>query len=113
MEVIGLATIIALIWKLVDFLKAVTNWDTNAITTQATVWVAAVAVMLLARETEPFRSVAILGGQTVGSMNVAAIVLFALGLGSAGSVAFDYKKAFDGTDSAKTASLLPGPSPQD
>lgn len=107
MEAIGLAGLIAIIYKLVDFLKYVTARDVNAAVTQLTVWLSALAVALLAREADPFQTIAILG-TTFGDLDLAAVVLFALGAGSAASGVVDFKKAFDHSDSARTPPLLPG-----
>lgn len=109
MEIVGLAGLIAIIWKVVDFLKYVTNRDVNAAVTQASVWISAVLVSLLAREAEPFSAIEVMG-TTFGNLSSAAIVLFALGLGSTASGVVDFRKAIDTTDSAATPTLLPGPS---
>lgn len=107
MEAIGLAGLIAIIWKVVDFLKYLTNKDINAALTQASVWLSALAVALLAREADPFAGIGILG-TTFGNLDLAAVVLFALGIGSTASGVVDFKKAVDHSDTARTPALLPG-----
>lgn len=106
MEVVGLAGLIAIIWKVVDFAKYVTNADWNAAVTQASVWISALAVALLAREADPFADVGILG-TTFGQLDLAAVALFALGIGSTASGLVDFKKAIDGSTSAATPPLIP------
>lgn len=99
MEIIGVAALIAIIWKVVDVIKYATNGNMRAVTTQLSVWGAAIAIVLLAREAEPFANVEIMG-TTFDRLDLASTVLFALGLGSAASVGVDVKKAIDNTDSA-------------
>jgi hypothetical protein len=110
MEAIGLAGLIAIIYKVVDFLKYVSARDINAIVTQASVWLSALAVALLAREADPFAAVGIMG-TTFENLDLAATVLFALGIGSTASGVMDFKKAIDSSDSAKTPPLLPTSTP--
>lgn len=105
MEAVGLAALISIIWKVVDFLKYLANRDLNAAVTQASVWLSAIAVSLLAREAEPFSTVGVVG-TTFGELSTAAIVLFALGLGSTASGLVDFKKAIDSTDSAAIPPLM-------
>ena len=108
METVGLAALIAIIWKVVDFLKYLVNRDWNAAVTQLSVWGAAVAVALLARDAEPFSTIGVVG-VTFGELSTPAIILFALGLGSSASAVFDLKKAIDGHDSAATPALFGPP----
>jgi hypothetical protein len=110
MEAIGLIGLTAIIYKLVDFLKYISARDINAIVTQASVWLSALAVALLAREAEPFSTVGILGS-TFGDLDLAAVVLFALGVGSTASGVIDFKKAIDQSDSARVPPLLPTATP--
>ena len=51
MEIVGLTALIAIIWKVVDFLKYLTNRYLNAAVTQATVWVAALAARVTVNRT--------------------------------------------------------------
>lgn len=107
MEIVGLAALVAIIWKVVDFLKYLTNRDLNAAVTQASVWLSAVAVALLARDAEPFSAIEVLG-TTFEDLSLPAIILFALGLGSTASGVVDFKTAIDNTGSASAPPLLPG-----
>lgn len=108
MEILGLAGLLSLIWKVVDFLRFLTNRDINSAVTQASVWGAAIAVSLLAREAEPFSTIGVLG-TTFADLSTPAIILFALGLGSTASGVVDFKKALDGSDSAAVPPLLGPP----
>jgi hypothetical protein len=106
MEIVGLAGLVAIIWKLVDFARFVTNAAWSSAVTQLSVWLSAIAVALLAREAEPFSTIGVVG-TTFGELNTAAIVLFALGLGSTASTLVDVKQAIDHSDSAAVPPLLP------
>lgn len=105
MELVGLAALIAIIWKVVDVIKYGAGGNWSAVTTQLSVWAAAIAVSLLARESDPFTNVGIMG-TTFEHLDLASVILFALGLGSAASVGVDFKKAIDGSDSAAVPPLL-------
>lgn len=106
-------TLVALIWKLVDFAKALVNLNVdnnkNTVVTQALVWGVAVGVLVLAAHARITTGLELLPGAPLGLMDWPSQVLIALGFGSAGSVLFDFKKARDNTDSAATSSLI-GPS---
>jgi hypothetical protein len=96
----------ALVWKMIDFLKFVTNKDWNAVKTQLITWIGAIGVGLLWAQTQWAEGVSF-GGLTLDKMNVWSIIAVGLGGGSAASVGFDLKKAFDSSDSAKTPALTP------
>ncbi len=106
METVGLVGLVAVIWKVVDFLKYLTSGDWNGAATQASVWASALVVSLLAREAEPFSGIGVVGS-TFGDLGWPALVLFALGIGSTASGLVDVKKALDNTDSAAVPPLLP------
>ena len=105
MELVGLAALIAIIWKLVDVIKYAAGGNWSAVTTQVSVWASAIVVCLLAREADPFTNVGIMG-TTFEHLDLAATILFALGLGSTASGVVDFKKAIDGSDSAAVPPLL-------
>lgn len=106
MEFIPAIAMIALILKLVDFLKSITNKDKNAIVTQGFTWLFATAVVALYSQTAWAGNLEF-GGQTLENMNLASIIAVGLALGSTASTGFDLKKAIDRSDSAKTPTLLP------
>jgi len=112
MEGFGLAGLTAIVWKVVDFQKFITNKDWNAAITQAATWLSAVVVSFLAREAEFFAEVEIFG-QQFGDIDWAAVLLFALGLGSTASGVYEFKKAIDNSDGARTPSLMPTASNHD
>lgn len=106
-ELVGLAGIIALASKLVDFAKYLRAQDWNAVAAQAATWVAGVLVVLLAAEADILSTVDF-GGYVLGDINVWSKVFLGLSLLSLGSVGYDLKKAVDNTTSSRTPHLLPG-----
>lgn len=107
MDFIPLVAAVALIWKIVDFVKYVRARHTDAVITQAAVWAAGVLVMLLLANTDFASEVAIAGTQ-LGNLNWASLVLIGLSVGSSASVLVDAKKAVDNSDSAAVPSLYVG-----
>lgn len=100
---------VALLWKLVDVLKACTNWKAggkNTVVTQLIVWVGGVVVVFLFAQTDWAGSIQI-GDAHLGALNIWSQLAVGLSLGSVTSVAFDAKKAVDPSDSARTPELLP------
>lgn len=99
MDFVPLVAAIALIWKIVDFVKFVQVRNINAIVTQVGVWVAGVAVLFLLAATD-FASGVKIGDSVLGDLNWASVILIGLSIGSSASVLVDAKKAVDNTDSA-------------
>lgn len=93
--------------KTVTVVKAIGK-DWNMVLTQVVVWVVGIVLLALAAHST------IAGNLTVFSAalktwNGADTVLGGYVLGSAGSFAYDYKKARDNTDSSTEPALLAGP----
>lgn len=105
MEIIGIASLIALAVKIVDFVKYLRASDWNAAVTQAATWVAGVLVVLLAANADITAGIDV-GGTPLGAMNVWSLIFVGLSLLSLGSVAYDFKKAVDNSSSSKTPHLL-------
>lgn len=105
MSVIGMAGLIALAWKFVDFLKFLRNRDWNASLTQICVWAAGVGVVFLGAAADDTKTIKV-GTIALGAMNTPGKVLLGLCVLSVGSVVYDFKKAFDNTDSAAERSLF-------
>lgn len=106
---ISVALLAALIWKLGDLSKQVTNKDWNGFLTQIWIYVLGIVVFLVAGNANAFEALAIPGmSEPLGELDNLSLVLIGLTVASFGSVFFDFKKALDGSDSAKTAPLLPG-----
>jgi hypothetical protein len=107
---VPLAAALALVWKLVDWAKALRVRDWNAVLTQLAVWVAGVFVIWLLASTD-FAAGVKIGSMALSRLNFASLVLLGMSIGSSGSVAYDFKRAFDNTDSAAQPSLLPASTP--
>lgn len=103
--VVGVLGMVAIIAKVTDFVKYATNAATErrAIATQLLVWAGAVAVVFLYSASD-FGSFEV-GGVRIDDMVWPTKVILGVAAGSAASVATDYRKAFDGSDTAKVPSL--------
>lgn len=106
MEAITFAVMAALALKLVDFVKFLKNKDVNSVVTQLAVWGAGVLIVFLVAASD-FAVGLTVGDLSLNQLNWSSLVLVGLTLGSTGSVAFDFKKSFDNTDSSKIETLLP------
>lgn len=104
--VVGLGALVALAWKFVDFSKQVTNKDWNAALTQVYMWLAGLVAVLLGANADAFEAIIIPGMEKpLGDLNFWSLVIIGLSFTSVGSVAYDFKKAFDNSDSAKMPPL--------
>lgn len=110
MDFVPLVAALALTWKIVDFIKQLRVRDWNAAVTQAAVWVAGVLVIWLLAGTD-FASGVKIGNMVLSHLNAASLVLVGLSVGASGSVAYDFKRALDGSDSAAQPALLSGAVP--
>lgn len=110
MDFAPLLVAVALIWKLVDFAKALRVRDIDAIGTQLSVWIAGVVVTFLLAATD-FASGITIGDLNLDALNWASLLLLGLSIGSTGSVAYDFKRALDSSDSAAQPSLVTGQVP--
>jgi hypothetical protein len=107
MDFVPLAATIALLWKIVDFAKLVRVRDVNAVVTQAVTWAAGVGLTFLLAGTD-FADGIKIGDMHLGHVNASSLVLIGLSLASSTSVAYDFKRALDRTDSAAMPSLVTG-----
>lgn len=106
MDFDALAMGLPLVWKVVAFVTFVTNKQVNAIVTQVVTWVAGIGVMTLIAATD-FASGIGIGDQTLDSVNGASLVLIGMTVASWSSVAYDFKRAFDVSDTARQPKMLP------
>lgn len=105
-EAIPAAGLVALAYHVTVLLKYVTAGQIKEFLTGLVPWVAAFSVLLLGSEADATASVVLPGFDlALGDMDVASLLLAAAGLGATGSVAWDYKKAIDGSDSASVPPL--------
>lgn len=106
--VVTLAALIALPWKVVDWAKLIVNKHWSGVFTQAVAWVAGVFTLLLGSNSDAFEGYTIPGmTKTLGELNSSSLILLGIAMMSAGSVAYDFKKALDGSDSAHMPHLIP------
>lgn len=96
--------------KVTDFLKFLRNKDWNAAVTQLVVWASGAVVMFMASVAKVVHDVEIpsLNGVTFGSLDGGSKILVGTAITSLLSVGYDFKKALDNTDTAKTPPLMKG-----
>jgi len=106
MEAAALVVLAMLASKLLDFAKFLRAKDWNAVFTQVSAWAIGVAVLWVAGTAEVFKGVVIPALDTsIGSLDAGGLFLVGLSLTSLLSTVYDFKKALDNTDSAKTPPL--------
>lgn len=106
MEAISLVALVALMQKIVDTFKYITNKNINAFVTQFTAWLVGIVTVWLSTKADITENIEIFG-QSFGSLNFGSIVLGGMIFSSAASVVYDLKTSRDNTDSAKMPPLLP------
>ena len=108
MEFVPLVALGALVKKLVDFMKDLTNRSWNGVLTQLALWAAGVGAMLLFTQTNWAEGISV-GGISAAELSVVSQVFVGLSVSSFGSVAgFDIPKALDPTVQTPIRSLIPG-----
>ncbi len=109
-EFVPQLAMIALVWKVVDFLRFLFagKEGRSGVVTQATVWVAGVVGVLLFAQTDWASSIQF-AGIPLDSMNFWSQFAAGLGLGSLTSVGVDVKKAIDNRDSAAVPPMIKNP----
>lgn len=106
MEAISLISLVALMKKVVDTLKFITNKNASAFVTQLCAWAIGVGIVWLSTLADITERISIFG-TTFNNMNFGSIVLGGMIFASTASVIYDYQAARDNTDSAVTPPLLP------
>lgn len=105
---IGVALVATLALKFTDFLKCLSAKDYKAAITQALTWLGAFVIVVLVAHSSLANTV-VIQGLHLDNSSWADQLLAGLLVGSFGSVLYDYKAAFDNSDSASTPELkLPG-----
>lgn len=112
---VALAAIALLGNKIIELFKYLRTKDWNGAITLLAVMAVGVIILALAANADVAETLIIPGTSiTLGSLDAMSIVLLGLAGTSVGSTIYDYKKAFDGGDSAKQPPLTgasSGPSP--
>lgn len=93
-----------LIGKILDLAKYIRVGNLNAVVTQIVGFVAGVVVVMLAAQTN-YASEIVLGDLSLADANIATQIFLGLLATSLFSALYDFKKAFDSTDTAATPSL--------
>jgi vacuolar-type H+-ATPase subunit I/STV1 len=106
MEFLPAVAMMALIVKFVDFLRYARAGDANGVFTQVFVWVAGIAGVLLAAQTDWAEEIMI-GDRSLAALGIWSLVFGGLTFGSAGSLIKDTLKSVDSSNSAKIPTLLP------
>lgn len=105
-QVIALAVLGTLASKIVDLAKFLRVHDWNAVITQVATWVAGIVVVMFGANADAFEALIIPGMDApLGAMNAWSQILIGLTLTSFISFTYDFRKAFDNTDSAKLPQL--------
>lgn len=105
--VLGFVGLLALVWKFIDFLRALANFATqkSAVVTQVTAWVGGVVgVMLFAHSN--FGTTVTVGDMTLDKYDGTSLLILGLMISSAASAAVDYKQARDNNDDASKPPLI-------
>jgi hypothetical protein len=104
--IMGTVGLIALTLKVLDFLKNLTSGKAglNSVVTQLCAWVAGIVAVFLYGESQLGDGV-VVGSITLDHADTATKIIIGLSIASVGSAVFDFKKAFDRSDSAKQPSL--------
>jgi hypothetical protein len=110
MEFIPLVQMAVLVFAIINFLKAVKAKDANASLTQIIVWIAGVAVVFLAAQTD-FAEGIMIGDQALTALNVWSLLFIGLTISSLATFGTEVKKALDVSDSARTPNLVTDKAP--
>jgi hypothetical protein len=97
----------ALVLKLVDLVKYARARDGNGLITLAIGFVAGIAAVAIMAETQWGDEIKI-GDETLATMSRVSKVVLGLVATSVAAVVYDFKKAVDNTDSARTPRLTQG-----
>lgn len=108
MEIITLASILALGWKILDWFKYLTNKQWRPAVTQLAAWVIMIIGITLFAHSD-FSNTTVIGDVPIKSLNGASLLLLGTMYGSLAGVGVSVIRAFDNSDSAKTPSLIPEP----
>ena len=98
----------ALVWKVIDFLRMLTNFKTqkSGLLTQATAWIGGVVLVIIAAHASVTSGLVLPGAdESLRTIDFASQVLLGLLIASLASGVVDIKQAIDGTDSASKPSM--------
>lgn len=111
----GLAGMIAVVKKLTDFAKLVTNLPTttSAVVSQLLAWLLGIGATFVYAASNVYGSTVQFGdtGQSLATADTATKLIIGVAVGSVGSLVVDWQKARDNNDTAKMPPLPVGPTP--
>lgn len=105
MEFVPTVAMIALIVKLIDFVRYARNGDINGVVTQLATWTAGVLVALLVSQTNWAGGI-VIGGLPLSRLSVWSVIFAGLTLGSTASLMKDTLKSVDNHNSSAIPTLL-------
>lgn len=105
MEFVPALALLALVKKLVDFLRYATSRDVNAVVTQLTAWVAGVGGLFLAAQTDWANGIEV-GGQSLHTLGGWSLVFVGLTVASTAGVVTDTLKSVDNHTDARIPPLM-------
>lgn len=111
MEFVPAIAAIALIMKIIDFVRYARARDVNGVVTQLATWAAGTIVFLLVAQTTWAEDI-VIADRPMNQLGFWSLVFAGISVASAASVAKDALKAVDNHNTAKIPTLLPtGPRP--
>lgn len=110
MEFVPVLAMLALIKKVIDLFKYVTNRDVNGVVTTLSSFVAGVVVVLLFAQSNFAEGIAI-GDASLATLNFAALVILGLSIASGAGLANDWLSAKRPSDDPARLKLLPNAKP--
>lgn len=106
-QAIALASIAFLAGKIIEALKYARSKDWNALFTLISVMIAGVIVMLVAASAQVTETLVLPGtAMPIGDLDKISVIFLGLVITSLTSTVYDFKKAFDFSDSAKQPPLI-------
>ena len=105
--IVGLVGLVALVWKVVDFIRLVANGSQSksGIVTQLVAWVGGIMAVVLYAASD-FASTVSIGDKPLDKLSFVTLVLVGMALGSIASASVDVKQAIDATDSSVKPKLF-------
>ena len=106
--IVGIAGLLALVWKTIDLLRMLANFDRqkSGVITQVLSWVGGILAVLLYANSD-FADTVTIGGKNLAAVSGVTLIMIGVVLGSMASAAVDIKQAVDGNDSASMPKLIP------
>lgn len=105
LEFAPLVAFAALGSQFVAFIKFLFAKDKNGVVTTLVVWLAGVLTVFLFAQSD-FAAAIPIGDVTLDGLNGWSLVIAGLTVGGVGSTVYNFKKALDGSDSAKEPPLI-------